>query len=69
MNVNGASGSPYMQSIQGMQNTRGMQGGTGVNAREIAENSMAVKQLPMQAAETAGRATTEAKGMFVDTYA
>lgn len=66
MNVNGLGGSPYMQ---GMQNTQRMQGGHGVNPRQIAENSMATKQLPMQAAEVAGRAATEAKGLFVDTYA
>lgn len=66
MNINGLGGSSY---LQGMQNTQRMQGGHGVNPRQIADNSMAAKQLPMQAAEVAGRASTEAKGMFVDTYA
>lgn len=66
MNVNGLGGSPAML---GMQNTQRMQGGHGNNAKEVAENSMAVKQLPMQVAEVAAKAMTEAKGMFVDTYA
>ncbi len=37
--------------------------------RQQAENVTAQKMLPMAAAENAGRAATEAKGMFVDTYA
>lgn len=66
MNVTGAGGSPFMQGMQGM--SRGAAAG-GVNARQIADNAMARKMLPMQAAESAGRAATEAKGFFVDTYA
>lgn len=65
MNVNGLGGSPYMQ-VNNLQ--RGMSTG-GVNARQQADNDMARKMLPLQAAENAGRAATEAKGMFVDTYA
>lgn len=66
MNINGAGGSPFMQGVQNTQ--RGMATG-GVNARQIADNDMARKTLPLQVAETAGRAATEAKGMFVDMYA
>lgn len=66
MNVSGLGGSPYMQGLQNTQ--RGMSTG-GLNARQQADNDMARKMLPMQAAENAARATTEAKGMFVDTYA
>lgn len=66
MDVNGLGGSPY---LQGMQNTQRMAGGQGVNPRQMADNAMASKQLPMQVAEVAGRAATEAKGLFVDTYA
>lgn len=63
MNVNGAGGSPYIQS--GMV-------GVGVktlNAANQAQTDMAKRLLPMQAAENAGRAASEAKGLFVDTYA
>lgn len=66
MNVIGAGGSPYLQGMQGM--SRGMATG-GVNARQMADNTMARKMLPVQVAETAARAATEAKGLFVDTYA
>ncbi len=37
--------------------------------RQQADDVMARKMLPMAAAENAGRAAVEAKGMFVDTYA
>ena len=67
MNVNGAGGSTFMQPVQSRPVQRMSTG--GVNAREQADNDMARKMLPMQAAEAAGRAATEAKGMFVDTYA
>lgn len=61
MNVNAAGGSP----LSGMV-------GVGVrtlNAAHQAQTDMAKKLLPMQAAENAGRAASEAKGLFVDTYA
>ena len=63
MNVNGAGGSPFVQS--GMM-------GVGIktlNAANQAQADMAKKILPMQVAENAGRAASEAKGLFVDTYA
>lgn len=64
MGINGVGGSsPYQ--------TGGM---VGVGVRTLnmaldAQTQMAEKLLPMQAAQNAGRAATEAKGMFVDTYA
>ncbi len=63
MNVSGMGGSPYLQG-----------GMTGVGVRMLqtanqAQTDMAQKLLPMQAAENAGRAASEAKGLFVDTYA
>lgn len=61
-----AGGMPYMQGMQAPQ--RNMAAG-GVNPRQQADNSMARKALPLAVAENAGRAATEAKGMFVDTYA
>lgn len=63
MNVNGAGGSPL--SAGGMV-------GIGVrtlNAAQQSQADMAKKLLPLQAAENAGRAASEAKGLFVDTYA
>lgn len=66
MNVSGMGGSPYMQ---GLQNTQRSMSTGGLNARQQADNDMAKKMLPLAAAENAGRAATEAKGMFVDTYA
>lgn len=66
MNVTGVGGSPYLQSMQSMRQPMAT---GGVNAREMADNEVARKALPMQAAEVAARAATEAKGMFVDTYA
>lgn len=67
MNVNGVGGSPYLQGMQGMNRNVAVAG--GLNAREIADTSMARKMLPMQAAGIAATAATEAKGLFVDTYA
>ena len=40
-----------------------------LNAANQAQVDMAMRLLPMQAAQNAGRAATEAKGMMVDTYA
>ena len=66
MNINGLSGSPYL-------NAGGM-GMVGMGVRTLksandAQTEMAKKLLPMQVAENAGRAASEAKGLFVDTYA
>lgn len=65
MGINGSSGlNPY-------QGTGGMVG-VGVQTLRMAnqaQTDMALKLLPMQVAENAGRAVTEAKGMFVDAYA
>lgn len=76
MDVGGIGGSPYMMpGMQGMQSARQTQASQapmaagGVNARQIADNSMAQRTLPMDASGVAARAMTEAKGMFVDTYA
>lgn len=62
MNVNGAGGSPYMTGMVGV-------GVKTLNAAQQSQADMAKKILPMQAAENAGRAASEAKGLFVDTYA
>lgn len=46
--------------------------GVGIRALNMANQAqvdMAAKLLPMQVAQNAGRAATEAKGMMVDTYA
>ncbi len=75
MGINGVGGSPFMQGMQGLQSAQRAQPSQpsmavgGVNAREIADNTMARKMLPMEASGVAARAATEAKGMFVDTYA
>lgn len=69
MNVTGLGGSPYMQGIQPTQNSRQTMAAGGMNVREMAQNEMAEKSLPIKAAGVAARAATEAKGMFVDTYA
>lgn len=75
MGINGVGGVP---SYMGMQSTQGVQSAQraqtpmaagGVNAREIADNEMARRSLPMDTSATAARAATEAKGLFVDTYA
>ncbi|MDR3078308.1 MAG: hypothetical protein LBV15_06065 [Planctomycetota bacterium] len=61
MNVNAAGGS----SAAGMV-------GAGIrmlSAANQAQLDMAKKMLPMQVAENAGRAASEARGLFVDTYA
>ncbi|MDR1520013.1 MAG: hypothetical protein LBU23_07720 [Planctomycetota bacterium] len=61
MNVNAAGSSPYTGMV-----------GAGIqtlNAANQAQLDMAKKLLPMQAAENAGRAVSEAKGLFVDAYA
>ena len=61
MGVSGVGGSPYAGMV-----------GAGIktlNAANQAQVDMVKKILPMQVAENAGRAATEAKGMFVDTYA
>lgn len=62
MNVTGAGG---LSSLSGMV-------GVGVrtlNAAQQSQTDLAKKLLPIQAAENAGRAASEAKGLFVDTYA
>ncbi len=69
MNVTGLGMSPYMQGIQPTQNMRQTMAAGGANASEMAQNAMAAKALPVEAAGNAARAMTEAKGMFVDTYA
>ncbi len=68
MGINGMGGSPYMQGLHTNSMQRSTSAG-GLNARQQADNDMAKKMLPLAAAQTAGRAATEAKGMFVDTYA
>ncbi|MCC8191096.1 MAG: hypothetical protein LIP77_10765 [Planctomycetes bacterium] len=63
MNVTGTGGSPYL--------TGGMVG-VGVsmlNAANKAQTETMEKLLPLQVAENAGRAASEARGLFVDTYA
>ena len=62
MNVNGAGGSPFLTGMVGA-------GIKSLNAANQAQTDMAKKLLPMQVAENAGRAASEAKGLFVDTYA
>lgn len=73
MNVGGAVGGygSYNPSLNSVRNTQQQQpvGAQGSTVNEMANNSMAQKMMPMQAAESAGRAATEAKGLFVDTYA
>lgn len=65
MGINGVGGyNPYQQGATMV--------GVGVRTLQMANQApveMAMKLLPMQAAENAGRAATEAKGMFVDAYA
>ena len=64
MGINGVGGSPYIQA--------GGMVGAGIktlNMANQAQTDMAKKLLPMQAAENAGRAASEAKGLFVDMYA
>ena len=63
MNVTGAGGSPYLAG--GMVGV----GVRSLNMAQQAQTDMAKKLLPMQVAENAGRAASEAKGLFVDTYA
>ncbi|MDR2392283.1 MAG: hypothetical protein LBE84_11480 [Planctomycetota bacterium] len=61
MNVNAAGGSPYTGMV-----------GAGImtlNAANEAQLEMAKKMLPLQAAENAGRAASEAKGLYLDVYA
>lgn len=65
--IGGIGGSSYMQSLQSAQRSKMAAGGT--TFQQMAENDSARKALPMQAAESVARAATEAKGMFVDTYA
>ena len=64
MGINGVGGaSPYQANSMV---------GVGIRTLQMANQSqaeMALRLLPMQVAENAGRAATEAKGMFVDTYA
>ncbi len=70
MNVGGMGGMGGMSYLQGMMKApqQAMSMG-GATATQQADNEMARKQLPLQVAQSAGRAMTEAKGMFVDTYA
>ncbi|MDR1535644.1 MAG: hypothetical protein LBU64_11225 [Planctomycetota bacterium] len=61
MGVNAVGGSAYPSLV-----------GAGIqtlNAANQAQLEMAEKLLPLRAAENAGRAASEAKGLFVDTYA
>lgn len=63
MGINGVGGSSSLAT--GMV-------GVGIKilkAANDAQADMAKKMLPMQVAENAGRAASEAKGLFVDTYA
>ena len=63
MGIGSVGGSPYQAG--GMV-------GIGTKMLNMANNAqvdMALKLLPMQVAENAGRAITEAKGMMVDAYA
>lgn len=63
MGISGVGGFPSL--------TGGMVG-VGIRTLNAANNAQietAKKLLPLQAAENAGRAASEAKGMFVDTYA
>ena len=62
MGINGVGGSPMQTGMVGA-------GIKTLNAANQAQMDMAKKILPMQAAENAGRAASEAKGLFVDTYA
>lgn len=64
MDISGVGGSPYIQA--------GGMVGAGIRTLSMAhqaQTDMAEKLLPMQVAENAGRAASEAKGLFVDTYA
>ncbi len=58
-------------NISGMRPSVGMpvMNSVAPKARQQADDIMAQKMLPMAVAENAARAATEAKGMFVDTYA
>ncbi len=69
MNVGGMNGMGGMQYLQGQRSAQQAMSMGGATATQQADNEMAKKQLPLQVAQTAGRAMTEAKGMFVDTYA
>ncbi len=62
MNVNAMGGSPFSAGMVGV-------GIKTLNAANQSQVDMAKKLLPMQVAENAGRAASEAKGLFVDTYA
>ncbi|MCC8166122.1 MAG: hypothetical protein LIQ31_08225 [Planctomycetes bacterium] len=66
MNVNSTGGMPFTTRVQAPQ--RQMSTG-GLTAKQQADNESDRKALPLRAAESAGRASVEAKGMFVDTYA
>lgn len=61
MDVNAAGGFPAAGMV-----------GAGIrmlSAANQAQLDMARKMLPIQAAENAGRAASEARGLFVDAYA
>lgn len=61
MSVDGIGASPYAGMV-----------GAGMRMLNVAnqtQTDMAKRLLPMQAAENAGRAASDAKGLFVDTYA
>ncbi|MCC8108635.1 MAG: hypothetical protein LIQ30_06225 [Planctomycetes bacterium] len=66
MNVNSMGGMPLASRVQSPQRQMSM---GGLTAKQQADNESAKKALPLRAAESAGRASVEAKGMFVDTYA
>ncbi len=64
MGINGVGGSSPYQA--------GVSAGVGIQTLKMANQTqadMALRLLPMQVAENGARAATEAKGMFVDTYA
>lgn len=63
----GAIGGSSAQ-IGGMNGMIGM-GIKSLNAANKAQEDMAEKLLPMNPAESGGRAASEAKGLFVDVYA
>jgi hypothetical protein len=60
MNINGMGGASNAMLVMNS---------AAPKVRQQADTAMAQKMLPMAVAENAGRAATEAKGMFVDTYA
>ncbi|MCL2001410.1 MAG: hypothetical protein FWG74_08260 [Planctomycetes bacterium] len=62
MNVNAMGGAPLLTGMVGA-------GIKTLNAANQSQIDMARKILPLQVAENAGRAASEAKGLFVDTYA